>query len=125
MKLLGEFYREKILSLPKKSLKKKEFPYYSGEVKMEQDLFGWKLYIDKELIECRSEAEARFLKIFIEARMTEIRVPKDDEYLKSILPELEEIKNWTEEVLNSYCETLMNRQLREQLRHEVYLEITK
>lgn len=128
MQTLGEFYREKILSLPKKARKKREFSYYSGKVKIEQDLFGWRLYLedkDKTNIECRSEAEARYLKICIEARMTEFYVPKDDEYLKSILPELEKLKNWADEVIESYCETLLNRQQREQLRHEVYLEITK
>lgn len=60
MKLIGEFYREKILSLPKRKLSKKELSDNSGEIKVERDLFGWKLYSGKNFIECRSEEEARF-----------------------------------------------------------------
>jgi hypothetical protein len=125
MKLIGEFYREKVLSLPKRSLFKKELSDNSGETKIERDLFGWKLFSGKNFIECRSEEEARYLKILLDLGFTEIYVPKDDAYLKDILPELERLKTRTDEILNSYLETILDRKIKERLRYEVYMEITK
>lgn len=125
MKLIGEFYKEKILSLPTRSLSKKELPDNSDEIKIEQDLFGWKLFSGKTFIECRSEVEARYLKIFIDLGLTEIYVPKDDAYLQGILQELEKLKTRTDEILNSYLETILDRKIRERLKHEVYMEVAK
>ena len=123
MKTLGEFYREKVLSHKGKATK--ILPDGSGEIKIEQDLFGWKLYSGKKFIECRSEEEARYLKIFLDAGLTEICVPKDDEYLKSVLPELEKSKAKTDAIINSYLEAILDRRIRERVKQEVFAEITK
>ena len=132
MKFIGELYREKVLSLPEQSLLKQEILTNWGGTRIEKDLFGWKLYYNTEgkkkvqsVIECRSEEAARYLKVFFDLGMKEVLVPKDDEYLKSILPELEYLKKRTDEILNSYLESILNRQIRERLKHEVYMEITQ
>ena len=125
MKRLGDFYREKVLTLPKKSLVKRELPNNSGEINIEKDLFGWKLYSGEDFIECRSEEEARYVKVFLDAGLRDIRVPKDDKYLKNILPELERLKTKIDGIINSYLESILDRKIREKVRHEVYMEITK
>jgi hypothetical protein len=125
MKLIGEFYKEKVLSLPQGSLSKRELPDNSSEIKIEKDLFGWKLFSGIKFVECRSEEEARYLKIFLVLGLTEIYVPKDDAYLEGILPELERLKTKADEILNSYLETILDRKIRERLKHEVYMEIAK
>lgn len=132
MKTLGEFYKEKILSLPEKALEKREIHYsFLQNMKIARELFGWKIYYKKlgrkshDFLECRSEEEARYLMAFISAGMTEICIPKDDEYLKSILPELERIKTRIDGILNSYLESISDRKVREQLKHEVFMEVTK
>jgi hypothetical protein len=56
---------------------------------------------------------------------TEIYVPKDDEYLKSILPELERLKQRIDEIIDSSLESVLNRKIRQRVRHEVFMEITK
>jgi len=125
IKRIGEFYKVKVLSLPKESLVKRELPDNSGKIKIEKDLFGWRLYSGKNFIECRCEEEARYLKVFLDAGLTEVCVPKDDEYLKNILPELERLKIRTDEIINLYISGILNRRLRERIRNEVYMEITK
>ena len=125
MKRLGEFYREKVLTLTNKSLIKRMLPNNSGEIKIERDLFGWKLYSGGDFVECRSEEEARYLKVFLDAGLREICVPKDDEYLQNILPELERLKTRIDEIINSYLESILDRRIREKVRHEVYMDITK
>ena len=125
MRTIGQYYREKVLCLPKKQLKKVELPSSSDISLIEKDLFSWKLYSGKKYITCRSEEEARFLKVFHDSRMNEIYVPKDEEYLKSILPDLEKIKKRIDEIIESHIDGILSRKIRERARHEIYMEITK
>jgi hypothetical protein len=123
MKTLGEFYREKVLS--SNPLEARTLPIGGDEVRVEKDLFGWKLLVDGRAVLCRSEEEARLLRVFCDAGMTEVSVPQDDEYLKSILPELERLKSRTDEIIKSYLDSILDRGLRDRLRHEVFAELTK
>jgi hypothetical protein len=125
MRTIGRFYREEILSLPPEKLAPIELPTNWDDTRIEKDLFGWKLYSGADFIECRSEEEARYLKVFIDSRVTEVFVPKDDQDLKTILPKLENLKRKIDEIVNSYLETVLNRKIRERIRHEVFVELTK
>ncbi|MDZ7261700.1 MAG: hypothetical protein ONB05_06310 [candidate division KSB1 bacterium] len=111
--------------MSQKDLIEKTLPRNSDEIKIEQDLFSWRLYSGKEVVECRSEEEARYLKVFLEAGMRTIRIPKDEDYLKAILPELEDLKARIDEIINSYLDTVMSRKIREQVRREVWEELLK
>lgn len=132
MKTIGEFYKEKILSLPENMRSIREIPYsFLENMEIKKELFGWKIFYTRagrkslEVIECRSKEEARYLGILIDSGMTEIYVPKDDEYINSILPEMERIKTKIDEILNSYLETILDRKIREQLKYAVFTEIIK
>ena len=122
MQRIGAFYREKVLS--QKDLTEREFPYFGDEeLRIEQDFFGFNLYVGKQLIECRSEEEARYLKVLIDAGMTEISIPKDDAYLKKILPELENLKERSDDILDHFSIGLRKRSLRYALKRRVYQEL--
>jgi len=123
MKTLGEFYKEKVLS--HKNLITRKLPENSDIIKIERDLFGWKLYSGKNYIECRSEDEARYLKVFLESGMTKVRVPKDDEYLKTVLAEVEALKSKIDRIINSYLESILDANIRKRLKHEVWSEVSK
>ena len=121
MQLIGEFYREKVLL--RDDLIRRELPYRKGDIRIDQDLFGWKLYAGNRYIECRSEVEARYLKPFLELGFSEVYVPKDEEYLKSILPRWEHVKRRTDEILNDFMEGILSRKIRSQLRSAVMAEV--
>ena len=123
MRTIGEFYKEEIL--PRKGLVIQQLPTNAGETGIVRDLFGWRLFSGKESIECRSEEEARYLKVFLDVGLTEVGVPDDDEFLKAILPKLERLKSRTFEIIDSYLATVLDRRVREQVRHEILAEITK
>jgi hypothetical protein len=123
MKRIGRFYKETVLSLLEDKRFEIKLPYGSGEIKIEKDLFGWKLYCGKKFVECRSEEEARYLKIFLEVGLSSVYVPKDEEYLKSILPELERLKKRTDEIINFHTSGILNKRIREEIRQKVYSEI--
>jgi len=127
---IGKFYREKILSQESLSTKTLALvgrtvssPYKS--IKIEQDLLGWKLYSGRRHIECRSQEEARYLRIFLEAGLGEVKVPEDDEYLKSILPELEALKTKADKIVSSYLESIVDSKTRAKIEHQLWTEMMK
>ena len=131
MKTFGEFYREDVLT--KKRLVKRVLPplprlrsgQESDDIKVVKDLFGWKLYSGKQFINCRSEEEAKFLKIFLEVGFEEVKVPKDDKILARLLSELEEMKQMADEIIEEHAEGLLSRRLKEELRHRVWQELVQ
>ena|SRR3989339_1129885 len=132
MKTIGVFYKEKILSLPRKSLKRVKIEDIWPEIVwVEEDLFGWKLKYKRFAkkifikVECRSEEEARYLKIFFERGAPDIFVPKSDDYLKEILPMLEKKAKRIDEIMDHYLCTIFNRKKRDMLRGQLYQEVMK
>ena len=89
MKTIGDFYLQRILT--RKKLIHRELPGDFQKGRIEKDLFGWNLYSGNHCINCRSEEEARYLKVFVDTNVSEVKVPGDDEDLREILPELEKI----------------------------------
>ncbi len=120
---LGKFYREKVLT--QKSLRTKSLPRVSGEVKLEQELFGWRLSSSREHIDCASELEARYHKIWLEARLESVKIPRDEDYLKQLVPKLESLKQRTDEVFEDYLGSILDPGLRQRLLHQLWQEATK
>jgi len=120
---LGKFYREKILS--HKPLRSRSLPRVLGEVKLEQELFGWRLSSGREHRDCASEMEARYLKIWLEAGLESIKMPKHEDYLRQIVPELESLKQKTDEIFEDYLGSILDSRLRQRLLHQLWQEVTK
>ena len=120
---LGEFYNEKILS--QKQLYTKKLPKPSEKIWIEQDLYGWRLYSGKKHIVCESEQEARYLKVWLEAGLEKVKIPKDGKYLEIILPELENRKKRIDEIVNSYLESILDPKTRTKIEHQIWTEILK
>lgn len=120
---LGKFYREKVLT--HKPLRTKKLPKVIGEVKLEQELFGWRLSSGRGHIDCASEMEARYLKVWLEAGLESVKIPKDEDYLKEIVPELESLKQKTDEIFEDYLGSILDPRLRQRLHHQLWQEVTK
>lgn len=120
---LGKFYREKILT--HKPLRTKNLPKVSGEVKLEQELFGWRLSSGRQYTDCASEMEARYLKVWLEAGLESVKIPKDEDYLKEIVPELESLKQKTDAIFEDYLGSILDPRLRQRLFHQLWQEATK
>jgi len=124
MQLIGDFYREKILS--RSDLVPRELPgYCSNEPEIIEDLFGWQLRANREVFECRSEAEARYLRVFLELGMREAYVPTDEKYLKQILPDLEYLKRRADEILDEHLATVFDQRVKMKVRRDVYAELAR
>lgn len=123
MKFIGEIYKEQIL--PRKDLVNKDLPYNNCESQVIKDLFGYKLLCGKHTIECETEEEARYLKIFLDLGLTEIKMPKDIKFLREITPLLEKNKKQLDEIMNEFMVSIFNRSAKAQLKHEVYMEFAK
>ena len=122
-KYVGEIYKEQIL--PRKDLVTKELPVNGEDSELIKDLFGYKLINGKNTIECDTEEEARYIKIFWDTGITEVKIPKDHTFLKKVLAELEESKRIVDERMAKFMRSILRRQDRERLRREVYADFAK
>jgi len=94
-----------------------------GEIRIEKELFFWRLYSGKKYIECKSEDEALYLKVFWEAGLSEVEVPKDEQYLKEILPELIRLKKRHDEIIEDEVDGLLNSKLRQRALNQIWSDI--
>ncbi len=122
----GEFYADKVLSQGRENLIKRELVGYScfGELRMEQDLFGWKIHTKRCVFDCDSELEARYLMIFLELGWREVYVPKDLEYLAEIIPRLDYLKARLDKVLTEGLKRVFGRKTRWEARTIFYRKVS-
>ena len=120
---LGNLYREKVLT--HKPLRSRSLPKVSGEVKLEQELFGWRLSSGREHVDCASDMEARYLKVWLEVGLDSIKIPKDEGYLGEVVPELENLKQKTDEIFDDYLGSILDPKLRQRLLHQLWQEVAK
>ena len=84
-----------------------------------------RLSCDRKYIECQSKLEARYLRVWPEAGLEAVKVPKDEDYVKNIAPELEELKKKTDEVFDNYLSSIVNPKIQHRLLHQLWQEVTK
>ncbi len=120
---LGKFYKEKILC--HEPLSTKKLPKQSGKIKLEQNLYEYRLYIGKKYVVCASELEARYLRVWLEAGMDSIKIPKDKKYLMTVVPELENLKRQISSVINLDLDLIFDRKTRAKIEHQLWKAILK
>ena|SRR5882762_11482371 len=124
MQLIGAFYKDKVLT--RHDLVQADLTLPSNEkLEIVEHLFGWQLRADGAAIDCSSEAEARYLRIFVELGLHEVAVPASEEFLEQILPDLEYLKRRADEILDEHLETVFDPRIRAKVRRDVYAEIAK
>ena len=120
---LGKFYQDKIAS---KKTGKVELSDFKGTPKVRQDILGgWVVYSGREKLLVDSEDKAEYLKIFAQAGLRSIGVPKNEKYLSKILPKLKELMGKNESVVNEYLSSIIDKKLRRQLSTKIWAEICK
>jgi len=120
---LGRFYQERVLS--QKALYTKTLPRMAGDVSIKQSLMGWRLYSGKQSIDCASELEARYLKVWLEAGLDQVKVPQNKSYLQTVVPQLESLKHKIDEVVAPYLNSIVNIKTRDGILHQLWVQITK
>ncbi|MBI4654940.1 MAG: SAM-dependent DNA methyltransferase [Nitrospirae bacterium] len=115
-KLLGNFYREKILN--QKDLKIVKLFHPIKEVEIKKDFLkggGWLLSSGKDLIECQSEVEAEYLKVWFESGLEEIKVPQDESYISKILPELKALKEKIDLTISDHISSITSQKVQQKI----------
>ena len=124
MQLIGDFYRDRILTRDDLQQRELTLPV-DKEPQIVKYLFGWQLIAGDDSIDCRSEVEARYLRIFVELGLHEVAVPDSDEYLQQVLPDLEYLKRRADEILDEHLETVFDPRVKAKVRRDVYAGIAK
>ena len=113
-----KFYEEKVLS--RKELKDVKLFSPAKKPVISIGLFGCEVVAGKERIQCVNEEEARYLKVWLDAGLTEeVKAPTDEKYLKRILPELEELHTNISRIISEDLESITSQKLRNQIIHHL------
>ncbi len=117
---LATFFKARITTIPCSTL---NLPKRAEPIEIENSLLGWRLKIGKKGLDCPSEAEARYLRVFTEMGWDQAPVPKDGGYLSSILNQWENLFENTKAVLEEYTASILQRNTRELLVHTVWKKL--
>lgn len=120
-KLLGHFYSEKILN--HKNLKTVKLFHPTKDIHIKNELFGWRLSSGNDHIDCQSEAEAEYLKIWIESGLEEVKVPRDENYISRILPELKELKERIDRIISDHISSITSQKLQNKIMQKLQGEL--
>ncbi len=119
---LGQFYKEKILLMPGYE---KSLPEINGRIKIEKDLFKWRLADANASMDCSSEIEAKYLKNFIGIGLDSVKIPEDEKYLKKILPELESLRAKVDKLIKEEILSIINPKAQKEILHRLWQEIMR
>jgi len=121
---LGKLYSEKVKK-SKIPLRTVHLPAKTDKIRIDSEIFGFRLISGRKHVDCKTEDEAKYLKIFLEAGMEKVKIPKQELHLKQILPELQQIKQKIDKVIESDISTIINVKLRKKLEHLIWQEVMK
>lgn len=117
---LVEFFKRRISTVPLYTL---NLPKLVEPVEIEKSLFGWRLNIGKNVIDCTSEANARYLSTFSKMGWDQAPVPKDDSYLFSIINQWEHLFEKAQAVLQEHASSILQNRTRNLLMHTVWTKL--
>lgn len=118
---LRKFYKEKILN--QRNLIIKKLPELKKKIEIKKGLFGWQLTSGKNHIECSSEPEARYLKVWFEAGAKSIKIPKDKKYLEKVTINLEKVKANIDEIIEDYLGSILDQKVKNQILHQLWQKL--
>ena len=121
-KSLKKWYEEKILS--RTDLETRKLPEIGNNLKIEKGLYGWKIKGDKGSLQCTSEPEAEYLKIWLEIGSKSISIPKDEAYLLKVTAELKTLKKEIDDIIDSYLGSILDNKLKSQILYRVWQSIS-
>jgi hypothetical protein len=96
------------------------FPKSAEPIEIEKSLFGWRLKIGQRIVDCSSEAQALYLRVFAEMGCDQTLVPKDDAYLSSIVNQWESLFEKAQAALQEYISSILQNKTRDLLIHTVW-----
>jgi hypothetical protein len=120
-KLLGNFYKDKILY--QNNLKTVKLFHPTKNVLIKNELFGWRVSSGKNHVDCQSETEAEYLKIWIESGLEEVKIPRDESYISKILPELKTLKEKIDQIISDHISSITSQKLQNKILQKLQGEL--
>lgn len=118
---LKKFYKEKILD--RKDLITKKLPEIEKKIEIKKGLFGWQIISGKISIDCRSESEVEYLKVWLQAGAKSIKLPRDERYLAKTAKELKKLKSNADRIIEDYLGSVLDTKIKSQLLHQIWQRI--
>jgi len=77
----------------------------------------------KDHIDCQNEAEAEYLKIWLESGLDEIKVPKYENQIFKILPELKVLKEKIDQIISDHISSITSQKLQSKILEKLQGEL--
>jgi type I restriction-modification system DNA methylase subunit len=117
---LVTFYKNHIVTTSCSSI---DIPNRIEPIEMENSLFGWRLKIGRKVIDCSSEVLGRYLRVFAEMGWDKAVVPKDSDYLATIVDQWENLFEKAQATLEEYISSILQNKTRDLLTHTVWAKL--
>ncbi|MDI6752829.1 MAG: N-6 DNA methylase [Thermodesulfobacteriota bacterium] len=117
---LATFFKARITSVACSAL---NLPKRADPIEVENSLLGWRLKVGKKGIDCSSEPQARYLKIFVEMGWDYAPVPQEESFLSSIIDKWEDLFEKAQAVLEEHTVSILQRNTRDRLVHTVWKKL--
>lgn len=114
------FYKNRIAKTSCYSI---DLPERAEPIEIEKSLFGWRLKVGRKVIDCSSEVQARYLRVFAEMGWDKAVVPKDSDYLVIIIDLWENLFEKAQAALEEYTSSILQNKTRDLLTHTVWAKL--
>jgi hypothetical protein len=74
-------------------------------------------------IDCSTELEARYLKVWTYVGMDRVKMHEDQSYLDEIISDLEKLKEKNDEIVESYLDSIVDIRTQAKMRDLIWQEI--
>ena len=117
------FYKANILTQKADTI---TIPRFKESIKILRTLKGYcitdkkrrRIADKKEGVDCKTYEEAKYIAILATIGMEKIAIPRDEAYLKQILPKLEKTTDMIKEELENYCASIVDKKLQMEIKQK-------
>ena len=118
------FYKENILTQKVDNL---TIPRFKGPIKILRTLHGYhitdkkesRITDKKEGFNCKTYEQAKYIALLATMGMEKIAIPKNEDYMKQILPKLQKTTDIIKEELETYSSSIIDKKLQIEIKQKV------
>ena len=112
----ANFYKDNILT---QKINIINIPRFKDRIQITKTLVGYSVTDKKERVKCNSYDEAKYIALLATMGMEKIAIPKDENYLKQIIPKLEKTTDMIKEELENYSSSIVDKKLQIEIKQKV------
>lgn len=112
----SNFYKDNILT---QKVNVVTIPRFKIPIKIIKTLIGYSVTDKKDKYHCKTYEQAKYIALLATMGMEKIVIPKNEDYLKQILPKLQKTTDMIKEELETYSSSIVDKKLQIEIKQKV------